>query len=177
MDAPLILLAQEDDAWDALEGAEALVSRAAAAAFAEAGIPAEGWALSVLLTSDEEVATLNADHRGKAGPTNVLSWPAFDLAPDAPGEAPPSPGAPEPMPGEEAEEIGDLSLAFGVCAREAREAGAPLADHVTHLVLHGTLHCLGYDHIEDPDAERMEAMESRAMLAMGLRDPYLIPEE
>ncbi|MGG7565299.1 rRNA maturation RNase YbeY [Rhodovulum sp. DZ06] len=170
---PRIDLALEDPDWDALPDPEGLLARACAAGFAAAGLSAEGWSVSVLLASDAEIAALNLDHRGKPGPTNVLSWPAHDLAPEAEGDAPPAPPDPDPMPGEEAEEIGDLALAFGVCAAEARTGGLTLADHVTHLALHGTLHCLGYDHISDADAELMEGLESRAMLAMGLRDPYL----
>lgn len=171
--APLIHLSVEEEAWSALPDPEALCARAAAAAFRAAGIAPEGWAVSLLLTSDDAVATLNRDHRGKTGPTNVLSWPAWDLAPDTPGAAPADPGAPDPMPGETAEEIGDLALAHGVCMREAEAAGLPLADHVTHLVLHGVLHCLGYDHLTEADAALMEGLESGAMLAMGLRDPYM----
>lgn len=169
---PLVHLAVEDEAWEALPGAQALIARAAAAAFAGAGVAAEGWAVSALLTSDAEVAELNQAHRGKAGPTNVLSWPAYDLAPETPGEKPFDPGAPEPHPGEAAEEIGDLALAYGVCAREAEEGGLSLSDHVLHLALHGVLHCLGYDHISDEDASVMEGIETAILTGMGLNDPY-----
>jgi probable rRNA maturation factor len=76
------------------------------------------------------------------------------------------------MPGEAAEEIGDLALALGVCRAEARARGLAFHAHLTHLILHGALHCLGYDHVDDADAARMETLERDAMRAMGLHDPY-----
>lgn len=169
---PQISVAVEDSAWDEVADLESVAARACAAAFAAAGVVPEGRAVSILFASDDEIADLNRDHRGKAGPTNVLSWPAHDLAPDAPGARPPAPPAPHLMPGEEAEDIGDLALAYGVCASEARARGIALSAHLTHLILHGTLHCLGYDHISDPDAAVMEGLEQDAMRAMGLHDPY-----
>ena len=169
---PEILLEAEGGDWSALGDPALLAARACAAAFAAAEVSPEGRAVSILLTDDAAVADLNRAHRGREGPTNVLSWPAHDLAPGAPGARPPAPPAPMLLPGETAEEIGDLALAAGVCAAEAAAARIPLADHVTHLLLHGTLHCLGYDHISDPDAVLMERLETEAMQAMGLQDPY-----
>jgi probable rRNA maturation factor len=169
---PQIFAAVEDDGWDDVAGLDALAARACAAAFAAAETPPDGWAVSVLFADDGAIADLNAAHRGKAGPTNVLSWPAHDLAPAAPGARPPAPPGPRPMPGETAEEIGDLALALGVCRAEADARGLAFSAHLTHLILHGTLHCLGYDHIGDADATRMEGLEQAAMRAMGLHDPY-----
>ena len=169
---PVIDAAVEDPAWDAVADLEDVAARACAAAFRAAQVAPEGRSVSILFASDDEVAALNRDHRGKAGPTNVLSWPAFDLAPQRPGARPPAPPAPQLMPGELAEEIGDLALARGVCAAEATARGIALSAHVAHLILHGTLHCLGYDHISDPDAALMEGLEQDAMRAMGLHDPY-----
>ncbi len=169
---PVIDAAVEDPAWEEIADLEALAARACAAAFEAAGLDPAGRAVSILFASVHEIAELNRDHRGKTGPTNVLSWPAHDLAPQAPGAIPPAPPAPRLMPGEEAEEIGDLALAHGVCAAEAAARGIALSAHLTHLILHGTLHCLGYDHISDPDAALMERLERDAMRAMGLHDPY-----
>ena len=94
---------------------------------------------------------LNARFRGQDAPTNVLSFPA--------------PANPE-------SHLGDLALAFGVCAREAAEQGKPLANHVRHLVIHGALHLIGYDHDTDADAERMEAEERELLAGLGVPDPY-----
>jgi probable rRNA maturation factor len=174
-DFPHVVAAIEDDAWNDVPDLEGIAARGCAAAFMAAGVPASARAVSILFASDAEIADLNRDHRGKAGPTNVLSWPAHDLAPDAPGARPPPPPAPRLMPGEGAEDIGDIALAHGVCANEARAQGIALSAHLTHLILHGTLHCLGYDHISHADAAVMEGLERDAMQAMGLHDPYEDP--
>ena len=118
------------------------------------------------------IAVLNADFRGKPTPTNVLSWPAEELAAEAPGGAP---DLPEPdFTGEIA--LGDIAIALGTCAREAAEQGKPMADHCTHLIVHGVLHLLGYDHIEDADATLMEALEVEILGSMGLDDPYNVQD-
>jgi len=153
------------------DGAAALAAEGAAMALAAAGVAPDGLGVSVLFASDEAIADLNARFRGRAGPTNVLSWPAEDLAPETPGEAPRPPSRlswdGEPAP------LGDLALAYGTCAREAEAAGLPLRTHALHLIVHGTLHLLGHDHEAEADAARMERLESEAMLAAGLPDPYL----
>ncbi len=105
----------------------------------------------VLLTGDDEVAALNTTYRDKPGPTNVLSFPA----------------APNPE-----DHRGDIALAFGVCAREAGEQGKTLAHHLQHLVAHGVLHLVGYDHQTDSEAEEMEALERRILARLGAPDPY-----
>ena len=135
----------EDEAWSAaLPNAEALALEAAEAATAEGG-------LAILLTDDDTVADLNLRFRGKSGPTNVLSFPA-----------------PENREGH----LGDIALAYGVCAREAAEQGKPLAHHLQHLVAHGVLHLLGYDHLTEAEAEEMEALERRILAGLGVPDPY-----
>ena len=117
---------------------------------------------SLLFTSDEEVHALNREWRGRDKPTNVLSFPMVergDLVGLA-GDGPP-------------EMLGDLALAYGVCAREAAEKGATLADHAAHLIVHGLLHLAGYDHeISTEDAEHMEGLEIKALAQMGIADPY-----
>jgi len=107
--------------------------------------------VTILLTDDDSVADLNQRFRGKAGPTNVLSFPA--------------PTNPE-------DHLGDIALAYGVCAREAVEQGKPLALHLQHLVAHGVLHLLGYDHLTEAEAEEMETLERRLLAGLGVPDPY-----
>ena len=135
----------EDPAWSAaLPDAERLALEAAEAATAEGG-------LAILLTDDATVADLNQRFRNKAGPTNVLSFPA--------------PANPE-------NHLGDIALAFGVCAREAAEQGKPLAHHLQHLVAHGVLHLVGYDHQTETEAVEMEALERRILAGLDVPDPY-----
>lgn len=113
--------------------------------------------IAVLGCDDARIAALNAAFRGKSAPTNVLSWPAEDLAP---GEVPTGP------------ELGDIAIAWETCAREAEEQGKPLEAHVTHLLVHGTLHLLGHDHMTDAEAEVMEGLERDVLAGLGLPDPY-----
>ena len=145
----------EDEAWTvALPDAETLVRAAAEAAFA--ALPAVAGDVVVLLAADEAVAELNSRFRGREGSTNVLSFPA-----------PVGPGA----------HLGDIALAFGVCAREAAEQGKPLAAHLQHLVAHGVLHLVGYDHQSEAEAEEMEALERDILASLGRPDPYAPPLE
>ena len=140
----------EDAAWrEALAQAEMLVRGAALAALDSEGAAHEG--VTILLTDDETVRDLNARFRGKDAPTNVLSFPA--------------PYNPE-------RHLGDIALAYGVCAREAAEQGKPLAHHLQHLAVHGVLHLLGYDHIGDDEAEAMEGLERAVLAGLGVPDPY-----
>ena len=145
----------EARAWsEALPDAGALVRQATAAALAH---ELRGDAtLAVLLTDDATVRDLNARFRRQDGPTNVLSFPA--------------PANPDGL-------LGDIALAYGVCAREAAEQGKPLAHHLQHLVAHGVLHLLGYDHLTDPEAEAMEAIERQVLAGLGIPDPYAAGEE
>ena len=137
----------EDAAWtDALLDAVAVVERAATAALGSV----EGDVV-VLLTDDAAVHDLNGRFRDRDQPTNVLSFPAAESA---------------------APHLGDLVLAFGVCAAEAGAQGKTLADHLTHLTIHGVLHLLGRDHVEDAEAEAMEAEERTLLASLGVGDPY-----
>ena len=140
----------EDEAWvAAAPQAQALVQAAAAAALRQAEF--DGDAVTILLTDDDSVRDLNARFRGKDYATNVLSFPA--------------PQNPEGH-------LGDIALAFGVCAREAAEQGKPIAHHLQHLVAHGVLHLLGYDHETDAEAEHMEGLERVILAGLGVPDPY-----
>ena len=140
----------EDEAWlTAAPDAELLVEDAAAAALTQ--IDFDGGGVIILLTDDESVRELNARFRQKDNATNVLSFPA--------------PQNPEGH-------LGDIALAFGVCAREAVEQGKPLAHHLQHLVAHGVLHLVGYDHETDAEAEQMEGLERVILAGLGVPDPY-----
>lgn len=173
----LVDLAIEDPSWLAeLPELERLAETAARLAIEAAGLEPRDYGVSLLACDDRRMARLNAAHRGKEGPTNVLSWPAEDLAPETEGDAPPPPSPPD-RPDDEPESLGDVALAWETVAREAEAQGLAPADHAFHLLVHGALHLLGYDHERDGDAARMEALESRICLAEGLRDPYLAQVE
>ena len=165
---PLVECVLEDARWEAL-GLDALALRAVQATLALLGLPETGFTLAVMGCDDARIAELNAEFRGKPAPTNVLSWPAWDLAADEDGGAP---EAPEQGTAEDPESLGDIAIAYETCLREAEAAGKPVADHVTHLLVHGLLHCLGYDHIRDGDADVMEGTEVRILATLGLSDPY-----
>ena len=120
--------------------------------------------VSVRLTDDAEVQALNREWRGKDAATNVLSFPMME-----PGELS------APGPGELL--LGDVVVAHGVCAREAAGRGVPLADHLQHLLVHGTLHLLGFDHMTDAEGDAMEAIERLALADLGVADPYASAED
>ena len=154
-----------DPEWDSSDWS-GLARSAATAAIAESAFPqlgsgARNVELGVRLTGDEEVRALNSQWRGKDRPTNVLSFPlaeADELDADIAG-------GPELM-------LGDIVLAHGVCAAEAADKGIGLETHASHLLVHGTLHLLGYDHHDDDAATDMEAREVRALARLGIADPY-----
>ncbi|AVO38152.1 rRNA maturation RNase YbeY [Pukyongiella litopenaei] len=157
----------EDDRW-ARPGIAMLAVTAFAATLAHLGIDGTGCEISLLACDDDRIAALNAEFRDRSAPTNVLSWPAADLAAEAAGAAP-RPPVPDIM-GETA--LGDIAIAYDTCAREAEAAGKPLSDHATHLLVHGLLHLLGYDHVRDTDATLMERHETEILGRLGLDDPY-----
>jgi probable rRNA maturation factor len=143
----MIEIEVEAEAWTgALPDAEAIVERAA-----QAALGAVEGDIVVLLTDDAAVRALNGRFRDKDKPTNVLSFPAPENA----------------FP-----HLGDIVLAFGVCATEAEAQGKTLADHLSHLVVHGVLHLLGRDHEDDAEAEEMEAEEREILASLGIADPY-----
>ncbi|RWC48476.1 rRNA maturation RNase YbeY [Mesorhizobium sp.] len=132
-----------------------LVDRAVAAAFAETGVVGHSE-LSLVFSDDAHIRTLNAGWRGKDKPTNVLSFPAFPFAQGGP--LPPM--------------LGDIVLAAETVAREAALEEKPVENHISHLVIHGLLHLLGYDHETDTEAEAMEAIERAALARLAIPDPY-----
>jgi probable rRNA maturation factor len=156
-------LDQTDD-WNDGTDWEKVSQDAVKAAFAVADFaPDATISISINLSDNDEVQALNAQWRGKDKPTNVLSFPMLEaeelnaLIPTRAGE--------EVL-------LGDLILARTVCFKEAQEKQIPMPQHVTHLIIHGTLHLLGYDHIDDYQAEHMEALEVKALASLGLDNPY-----
>ncbi|RBP02691.1 putative rRNA maturation factor [Roseiarcus fermentans] len=142
--------------WRNLPRARAMARETVAVCAAESGLAArDGAEVSLLLAGDAEIKALNARWRGQDKPTNVLSFPAAPT--DRLSESP---------------SLGDIALAFETLAREAEAAGVPLPDHYRHLVTHGFLHLIGYDHETDEEAERMEALETRILARLGVADPY-----
>lgn len=157
----LVFEGAEDPAWGLLLGGapEPLVREAVLAALRGAGLGDAATEISVTLSDDAAVRELNREWRGKDKPTNILSFPMRQLRPgDRPG----------PL-------LGDLVLARETLRREAEAEGKTAADHARHLVVHGTLHLLGYDHETDADADRMEALEVAILRGLGVADPYAEP--
>ncbi len=155
----------EDDRWSTCALPD-LVQRSVVQTLSHLGLDPQEWQVSVLGCDDARIASLNADFRGKPDPTNVLSWPSEERGAERPG------GRPEtPVPGHDPE-LGDIAIAYETCEREATEARKPLSDHVTHLLVHATLHLLGYDHVRDQDATLMERTEVEILGKLGLSDPY-----
>jgi len=155
-----------DEEWDSSRSWERLARKAAEAAIAESAFPDltetdRPVELSVTLTSDEHIRELNAKWRNKDKATNVLSFPMADEL-DL-GRA--NVSAMELL-------LGDIVLAHGVCEAEAAEQGVSLEQHATHLMVHGTLHLLGYDHHDDSEAADMEVREVRALKRLGISNPY-----
>lgn len=142
--------------------AEAVAAALALTPFASLAQAAPLVEVAVRLTDDAEVQTLNRDFRGKDKPTNVLSFPQVQddllegLANSDDGEI----------------LLGDIVLARETCAREAEEKAISIADHATHLIVHGTLHLVGYDHGDEASAGAMEALEVKALASLGIANPY-----
>jgi probable rRNA maturation factor len=158
----------EDARWEGF-GLEAMAEGAGRAVLAGLGLPVAGFQIGLMGCNDARIAVLNAAFRGKPVPTNVLSWPSEDRSAIEPGGLP---DLPDPGDSDDPESLGDIAIAWETCAAEAGAQGKPMADHVTHLVVHGMLHLLGFDHIDDADAAVMEALEVRILASLGVSDPY-----
>ncbi|CAK0742525.1 Endoribonuclease YbeY [uncultured Gammaproteobacteria bacterium] len=153
-----IVISTEAEGWDEA-ACEVQITAAALATLAVVTLPPCARAeIGVTLSDDEQVRVLNRDHRGQDKSTNVLSFPI-----DEPPQAPP-PGAPLLL--------GDIVLARETITAEALDQGKNFAAHLSHLVVHGVLHLVGYDHMIDQDAERMEQLEREILARLGVADPY-----
>ena len=158
---------EADAEWDSSSRWEPLARAAAEAAVAESDYPdlattGRSVELSIILSTDDEVHQLNSKWRGKDKPTNVLSFPLaerYELDAAADGDGP------ELM-------LGDVVLAHGICSAEATDKGVSFEDHAAHLIIHGTLHLLGYDHQDDAEASEMERREVKALERIGITNPY-----
>lgn len=146
----------ESPLWDRHPEIEAVANRALAQAARDCGTPLlDGAEISLLLVDDARMREINKEWREKDKPTNVLSFPSVPK--EKVGTAP---------------FLGDIVLACETLEREAAEEGKTFDDHAAHLVVHGFLHLIGHDHIDDGDAEVMEALETRILAALGIADPY-----
>ncbi len=163
MTGPDIIVDIADEAWlTKVPNAEDLCARVAAITLGAAAelvdLPAERLEVSLLLTHDSQVQELNKEYRGQDKPTNVLSFAALD--------------ADSPIPDDGPILLGDVIIARETCLREAADEDKTLVHHLSHLVVHGVLHLLGYDHIEDDEAEEMESLERSILAGLGVPDPY-----
>ncbi len=184
----------QSDEWNGDQDWQAVADTAVKAAFEVAGFSAGAdISISICLSDNETVHGLNLQWRGKDKPTNVLSFPMLEADELLQLKTPRHPdlvsGSISPnklkseaaewtlkqVQGDEAEQevlLGDMILAFETCEAEAAEKTIPLTNHVTHLIVHGTLHLLGFDHIDDAQADHMEALEVKALASLGLANPY-----
>ncbi len=157
----------EDPRWASLNLPD-LATSAIAAALAHLELDPDRAEVTLLACDDARIIDLNADFRDKPTATNVLSWPADERGAATDG------GKPIPVEPDfdGMLELGDIAISYDTCAVEAQASGTPMADHVTHLIVHGLLHLLGYDHVRDGDAGVMETLEVEILGKLGLDDPY-----
>jgi probable rRNA maturation factor len=141
-----ITLLVEDPKWRSHRGLPARLTKAAEAARRSARLKGN---FTILLTDDRKLQALNRDFRGRDKPTNVLSFPGLEGG-------------------------GDIAIAYGVTAKEAKAGAKNFADHASHLVVHGVLHLAGYDHERPKDARVMEPLEARILKRLGIADPYAV---
>lgn len=141
-----------------------LAEIASAATLSHVGLSPDVWEIAVLACNDAQIAELNAQFRGKSTATNVLSWPSQERGAQVEGQVP------EPPNGES--ELGDIAIAYETCAKEARDGNKTLKNHTMHLIVHGILHLLGYDHERDGDGDLMEATEIAILAKLGVANPY-----
>ncbi|MEM9426518.1 MAG: rRNA maturation RNase YbeY [Pseudomonadota bacterium] len=154
----------EDPRWEEA-GLAALAERATVATLRHMNLSSDAWQVTVLGCNDRRIADLNAGFRGKPTPTNVLSWPSEERGAQVAGEEPRRPaGDPE---------LGDIALAFETCQQEAAAQGKPYDHHILHLIVHGVLHLLGYDHVRQGDGDLMESHEIAILAELGVDDPFM----
>jgi len=160
-------IVEEDPRWADLD-LQTRAETAIVACLKHLDIDPDASEITILACDDARIADLNADFRGKPTPTNVLSWPADERGAAQDG------GKPLPIDPDfdGMLELGDIAISYDTCAAEARVACKAIADHVTHLIIHGTLHLLGYDHERDADATLMEGIEIEILGKLGLDNPY-----
>jgi probable rRNA maturation factor len=154
---PAIDIAVEAEGWRSFEDPAELAETVIGQTIVQSGVKiADGAEVSLVLCDDAFIAELNRKWRRRDEATNVLAFPSG------------GPIASTPV-------LGDIVIAYETASKEAEEAGRPLRDHVAHLMAHGFLHLIGYDHIADADAETMEALERSVLSRLGIADPYAAP--
>jgi probable rRNA maturation factor len=159
----------ECDLWNDFELAE-IATQTFDKVVAGLQMPKGPYEISILACDDARIAVLNTEFRGKETATNVLSWPSYDLQSEEEGQSPETP--PPAKSGDPYVSIGDIAIAYETCMQEASEGGIEPVHHITHLLMHGMLHLLGYDHETDADAELMENLETDLLARMGIGNPY-----
>ena len=151
----------EDQRWKPLQRA---IEQAGEATLIHLQLDPSAWEVTVLGCNDARIAELNDDFREKREPTNVLSWPSQERGADTEGARPQAPKGDS--------ELGDIAISYDTCQNEAESGLIPLENHTIHLVVHGVLHLLGYDHIKDTDGDLMEATEIAILAKLGVENPY-----
>lgn len=172
MTGPVDLVVEEPRWLRALPDLQQAADLAASAGLRQTGLDPARCEIALLACDDAQIAALNGRFRGRPRPTNVLSWPVLPPDADRVGGFPKPPAA----AGDRPVALGDLALAFQTVTHEAEQRGVGLKSHVIHLILHGTLHLLGYDHETEADAALMEATETSLLKGLGVSDPYALVE-
>lgn len=165
--ADLVDVLIEDERW-AKVGLADIAQASGLATLRHLDMNPDHFEISLLGCNDARIAELNADFREKPGATNVLSWPSKERAGKTPGGTPELPIHDSTEP----EELGDIAIAYETCKYEAERANTDFGHHIAHLLVHATLHLLGYDHINEQDAALMEGIEQQILACMGHPDPY-----
>ncbi len=152
----------ESALWDS-DALTVLAETVSDAVLEHLGYAPQNYEIALLACDNARIADLNNAFRDAPAATNVLSWPSHDRASQTPGGAPIPPDTPE---------LGDIALAYETCSREAMQQGKDFETHLAHLICHGVLHLLGYDHNTDANAEQMETLERQILDRLGVADPY-----
>ncbi len=158
----------EDARWEQLDLA-ALAQTACAATLERLDMAAKDFEIALLACDDARICALNGDFRDKPQPTNILSWPDTDLGAARAGD---TPARPQSDDKNGVVFLGDMAIAYDTCMAEAQAQSKPVADHLTHLLVHGCLHLLGYDHVFEKDACLMEGLEVSILANLNISDPY-----
>ena len=153
----------EDPRWEDA-GLAILAESAFAATLSHLGLSPDDWETAVLACSDQQITELNTRFRDESTATNVLSWPSEERGAISEGAHPNAPTGDR--------ELGDIAISYETCVKEAQKSGRTLTDHATHLIVHGILHLLGYDHERDGDGDLMEATEIAILAKLGVSNPY-----
>ena len=157
----------EDTRWSKIDF-EVIAKNAVTATLRDRNLDPSDFEVSILACNDARIAGLNGEFRSKDKATNVLSWPSQERGASEDGVHPEPPEYDQEGP----TELGDIAIAYDTCVTEAAAAGKGLTEHTTHLLVHATLHLLGYDHIREAEGDLMEACETQILGKMGLSDPY-----